>query len=98
MIFFVFSCLQLLSVLLLVGLTRNLKCLGAKIMADLASLEEQIKRNTDVDSSAILLIQGIAEQLRQAGTDPVKLAELRDKLSQSTDALAAAVTANTPAA
>jgi hypothetical protein len=68
------------------------------IMADLTTLTAQVKANTDVEASAVTLIQGIAAQLAAAKTDPVAIQALSDQLKTSADALAAAVTANTPAA
>ena len=67
------------------------------IMADLTTLTAQVKANTDVEASAVQLIQGIAAQLAAAKTDPVAIQALSDQLKNSADALAAAVTANTPA-
>lgn len=69
-----------------------------QIMALLTDLEAQVARNTEVDESAVLLLQGLKTKLDEAGTDPVKLKELSDSLGSSTDKLAAAVAANTPAA
>jgi hypothetical protein len=65
---------------------------------ELDDLTVQVQKNADVEASAIILIQGIADALRVAGTDPVKLQELQTSLSASSDALAAAVAANTPTA
>ena len=56
-----------------------------------------MQANTDVEASAVTLIQGIAQQLADAGTDPAKLQALQTQLQTSAEALAAAVTANTPA-
>ena len=69
-------------------------------MADLTTLEAQVTANSDVEASAVLLIQGIAKQLADAiaANDPAKIQALQDKLKTSADALAAAVVANTPAA
>ena len=64
-------------------------------MVDLAGLTAQVKANTDAEASAILLIQGLADQIAAAGTDPVALQALQDQLKASADALAAAVIANT---
>lgn len=71
---------------------------GRKIMADLTALQAEVDRNTSVEKSALLLIQGIAAQLQAAGTDPAKLATLLGQLKANDDELAAAVVANTPAA
>lgn len=71
---------------------------GAEMSNELGDLELEVARNTTVEGSALTLIQGFAAQLAAAGTDPVKLKALRDTLATNDDALAAAVTANTPAA
>jgi hypothetical protein len=47
----------------------------------MTALETEVARNTDVDNSAIALINGLP---------------LADSMKASSDALAAAVTANTP--
>lgn len=64
----------------------------------LDDLTVQVSKNTDVEASAVVLIQGIAQQLRDAGTDPAKLQALQTSLGTSAQALADAVAANTPAA
>lgn len=66
------------------------------IMALLDDLQTQVERNTKVDESAVLLLQGLKAKLDAAGTDPVKLKELSDQLGKSTTALSDAVAANTP--
>lgn len=70
---------------------------SALTMAALDDLTAQVKANTDVEASAITLIQGLADALKAAGTDPTKLAALQQQLLTSQTALAAAITANTPA-
>lgn len=69
-----------------------------QMAGELDALTTQVAANTTVEQSAVTLIQGIAAQLAAAGTDPAKLAALSASLKTSADALAAAVTANTPAA
>jgi uncharacterized membrane protein affecting hemolysin expression len=72
-----------------------------KMSAVMDTLTAAVKRNSDVEDSAVLLIQGIAKQLADliaAGADPAALTALSDELTAKTDALAAAVAANTPAA
>jgi cell division septum initiation protein DivIVA len=66
------------------------------IMQELDDLTTQVKANTDAEQSAIVLINGIAARIAAAGTDPVVLQALTDSLKGSSDALAAAVIANTP--
>lgn len=64
---------------------------------ELDQLEQEVSRNTEVDQSAITLLTGLAAQIEALKTDPVKLQALADSLRGSSDALAAAVVANTPA-
>lgn len=67
-------------------------------MADLTALTAEVARNTAVDESAITLLNGLAAQLAAVATDPAAVLALSAQLSASSDALAAAVVANTPAA
>jgi chromosome segregation ATPase len=70
---------------------------GAQAMADLTALTAEVERNTAVDQSAIALLTGLAAQIEALKTDPAALQTLADQLKGSSDALAAAVVANTPA-
>ncbi len=65
--------------------------------ADLTALQAQVQTNTEVEASAVTLIQGIAQQLADAKTDPAAVQAIADQLNTSATALAAAVAANTPA-
>lgn len=76
---------------LLVFVLRGLNIMSAEMDA----LEAEVARNTSVDSSALVLIQSILDKLAAAGTDAAKLTKLRTDLAASSDALAAAVAANT---
>lgn len=67
-------------------------------MADLTALTAEVSRNTEVDQSAIALLTGLAAQIEALKTDPAALQALADQLKGSSDALAAAVVANTPVA
>ena len=87
--------------LLLDGLAKSLAKLGTQetdIMADLSSLEADVKANGDAVASAVTLLQGLKAQLDAAGTDAAKLADLSASIEANTSNLAAAVAANTPAA
>ena len=68
--------------------------------AQLDSLRAQVERNTTVSESAITLLNGLKQQLDDAiaSGDPNALQALSDQIGAETDKLAAAVTANTPAA
>lgn len=65
---------------------------------ELDDLTAQVKSNSDLLDSATTLINGIADRITAAGVDPTKLAALTAELKAKDDALAATVTANTPAA
>jgi hypothetical protein len=64
---------------------------------ELDALTVQVQANTDLEGSAIQLIQGLANQILALKDDPVKIAALSVQLKSSADALASAITANTPA-
>jgi hypothetical protein len=69
-------------------------------MSALDDLKAQVQKNSDVEESAVLLIQGIAKQLADAiaAGDPAALTALQAQLAKSAGDLAAAITANTSAA
>lgn len=80
-------------------LVRIIYAQEAQVSA-LTDLQAQVQHTTDVEMSAIVLIEGIAAQLAAAiaANDPAALTALQTQLASSADALAAAVTANTAAA
>ena len=67
-------------------------------MSVLDDLTAQVAANRTISQSALTLINGIADRITAAGTDPAALAALTASLKSDDDALAAAVAANTPAA
>ncbi len=67
-------------------------------MAALDQITADVAANTDATNSAIALLTALHDELVAAGTDPAALAALATNLEANTTALAAAVTANTPAA
>lgn len=71
---------------------------GEAIMADIAQLETAVAEETSVQRSAITLLENLSQMVKDAGTDPVKLQAVVDQINSNKSALAAAVTANTPAA
>lgn len=81
-------------VAMLEGIQRKEKAMSAQLDA----LTVQVKENTDVEASAVILLQGLAAQIQSMKEDPVALQALADSLNVSADNLAAAVVANTPAA
>ncbi len=64
----------------------------------LDTLAAQVAATTEVEKSAITLIQGLSAQIAALKDDPAKLQALADSLSASAADLSAAITANTPAA
>lgn len=85
----------------LADIRRDLKSLlekGNTMSVQLDALTAEVARNTAVDESAITLLNGLAAQIIELKTDPVALQALADSLQGSSNALAAAVIANTPAA
>ena len=85
-------------------LDQVLKALGdvkkqeVVLSAELDALTAQVKASTDVEASAVILIQGLAAKITAAQTDPVALKALASSLNAEAATLAAAVAANTPAA
>jgi len=79
---------------------------GEQIMsAQLDALTAQVAQNTSVEGSAIQLLTNlgtqltaVSAQLAAAGADTAALDGIRTTLATSQAALAAAITANTPAA
>ena len=67
-------------------------------MAVIDDLTANVTANTTVIESAIALLGNLKTLLDAAGTDPVKLKALSDTLASEDTKLAAAITANTPAA
>jgi len=68
------------------------------IMSALDDLTAQVAANASAEASAIQLINGLAAEIAAAANDPVKIEALATQLKTSASALAAAITANTPAA
>jgi hypothetical protein len=66
-------------------------------MADLSEIIAAVEAETEVTSSAITLLNQLADQVRSLSTDPAAIAALADQINSQADALAAAVSANTPA-
>lgn len=79
-------------------LLTNVKKQENEIMALLDDVVAQVTANTDAEASAVALLNQLHTLLVAAGTDPAKLQAIKDNLSNSKDALAAAIVANTPAA
>jgi hypothetical protein len=66
--------------------------------ATLDDLTQDVSDETTVEQSAITLLQGLSAQLAAAKNDPTKIQAIADSIVANKNALAAAITANTPAA
>lgn len=69
------------------------------VSPDLQQLVDQVTASTSVETSAVALINGFAARLQaviDAGGSPQQFQDLATSLKSSADALAAAITANTP--
>jgi hypothetical protein len=88
----------------LVKIHHSLINLELKTMTALTDLQARVAANTTVVASAVTLIQGLKASLDAAiaanagGDNGAALAELSASLDSTDTALAAAITANTPAA
>jgi len=78
-------------------LLRGLTAQGLSMSKELDTLTAQVKANTDAEQSAILLLTQLSALIKQNATDPAALNALAAELNTSAAALAAAITANTPA-
>jgi hypothetical protein len=67
-----------------------------KMAGELARLQTEVAEMSGVVDSAIGLINGLAQQIRDLATDPAALNALADSLDAKAGELAAAVVANTP--
>jgi hypothetical protein len=68
-----------------------------KLMAAIDDIQADVTAEDTIAASVITLLQGLSAQIATAGVDPVKLAAVRSDIQTHTQALAAAVLANTPA-
>ena len=64
-------------------------------MSKLDDLQAAVAASDKVIQSAVTLINGLAQQIKDAGTDPAALAAVVADIEANKDALAAAVAANT---
>lgn len=70
---------------------------AAMASKEFEALKKEVERNTSVDESVKALVTKLADQIAAAKDDPAALQALADQLRADNDAVAAVVTANTPA-
>lgn len=81
------------------GLDRRIERKETQLMKTLADLQADVAALADVDASAIALIQGLADQIRNLPpNDAAAIDALATQVEEQKAALAAAITANTPTA
>ena len=68
-----------------------------RAMSAINDLEAKVEEVETVEQSAIMLIENISQMLKDAGSNPVKLAEIIATLDAGKTRLADAIVANTPA-
>ena len=76
--------------------TQEIRKMAGEVQQELNRLGEQVARNTTVTGSATELLGRLAEMIRENADNPEEVRALADQLTSTTDALAAAVAANTP--
>lgn len=81
--------------LVLAGAITNKETL---VMADVTKIQADVAAQNTVVGSVVTLLQQLKTSLDAAGTDPAALAALSQQIEANTQALSAAVVANTPAA
>jgi len=75
----------------------NVLNLGEQIMsAEMDQLVAAVETNTTVDQSVLTFLSGIAQQITDAAGDRAKSLALAATIKASTDAVTAALIANTP--
>jgi ATP adenylyltransferase/5',5'''-P-1,P-4-tetraphosphate phosphorylase II len=72
--------------------------LMSQISDAIDALETKITNLTTVEQSAVALLNGLAQQIRDNANAPAKLNELAAKIDSDASDLASAVSANTPTA
>ena len=65
---------------------------------ELGTLTTEVSETVGTMQSAVVLINGLAQQIRDNVSDPAALLALANSLDSETNALAAAVAANAPPA
>jgi hypothetical protein len=82
----------------LLSIVRKMQKQETTMATDLTALTAAVAADTDVDNSAIILLNQLSQMLKDAATDPQAIADIAAALDANSAALAAAVVANTPAA
>lgn len=79
-------------------LLRESKTREVVMSIEMDALAAAVQQNTNLDDSIISLLNGIAAQLTATAGDKAQALALAAELNAKSEALSAAITANTPAA
>lgn len=83
---------------MLASILNAVQQLGVLMSAELDALKTKVENNGGVIGSAIALLNGLAQQIRDNAQDPTALHALADSLDAQDASLANAIQANTPGA
>lgn len=86
------------AALLALGVSKQLSSMEARIMADLKRLTDDVANVKGIELSAIALIKGMADKIRNTPPDQAALDQLAADLEDGAANLGAAVAANQPPA
>lgn len=75
----------------------SLNFMERQMSAELDAVKAAVQKNTDAENSAITLLQRLSQLITDNINDKPALQQLAADINAQADALAAAVTANTPA-
>lgn len=78
-----------------IGIYANIR-MEMRMSVAMDNIAREVAETKTAVDSAIVLINGIADRIREAGVDAVKLEALSAELDAKANELAAAVVANTP--
>lgn len=81
-----------------IGLLQRLVRMEVAQMATLEDVRTKVAKVETVEQSAVVLLNELAQMVRDAADDPAEIQAIADRLESTSTALADAVTANTPAA
>lgn len=83
----------------IVSLLRGISKKQDLLMANMQDVRDAVARDTSVTQSAVTLLQGLSQQLKDAlaSNDPQAIQDVVNSLDANTNALAQAVKDNTPA-
>ena len=77
-------------------LLRHHRKMEHEMSVEFDDLKREVEESRTVTESAAALVQGLADEIRANKDDPKALEELAKQLDVQTQALASAVSANTP--